>query len=74
MKVALIDDWCRKMFTLASTRLAWAAGVATAYFAANPDQWQQIMDRLPWWGPIAVGLITTLVAGGSRVVAFKKET
>lgn len=72
MKIELIDDWCRKMFTLASTRLAWAAGVATAYIAANPEQWAEIMNDLPSWAPFAIGLGTTLVAGGSRVVAFKR--
>lgn len=72
LKIELIDDWFKKLFTLASTRVAWVASCAVAYFAANPDQWTALMSRLPWWGPIAVGMSTMMLSGGSRVVTFKK--
>jgi hypothetical protein len=73
MKIQLIDNWFKSMFTLASTRVAWVAGIMLAYFSANPDQWVELNQHLPWWGHVLVGLGITLIAGGSRVITFRKD-
>lgn len=70
MQLSLIDNWLRKAFTLASMRLAWLASFATTYFATYPDQWMELMARLPWWAPIVIGMATMLSTGGTRLVTF----
>lgn len=74
MKVQLIDGWAAKLFTLGSTRLAWAAGVAAGYIAANPDQWKAFCDSLPPWAPFLIGFAVTAAAGGSRIVTITKSS
>ena len=76
--MTLIDDWFSQWWKLASTRLAMVAGAVTGYFAANPDQWADLMDLIPDpWRVVAVpliGITVTIVSGGSRVIAFKRKS
>lgn len=71
----LIDDWWRKMWRLASTRLALVAGFVTAYFIANPHELQAIISAIPdQWRPFVaplIGMIVTGTAAASRVIQFK---
>ena len=67
----LIDNW-KAAHKWASVRLAMLAGLAVAYFAAYPDQWQAVLATIPeplrpWFG-----LMVFAVAGGSRVVTFAR--
>lgn len=73
MKVGLIDNWGHGLWAYTSTKVGWAAGVATVYFSANPEQWYDLNSHLPWWGHILVGLGVALVSNGSRVLTFKKK-
>lgn len=53
------------------------AGIITAYFAANPEQWARLMDYIPEGykaiGIPLIGITVTLVSGGSRMIVFKAD-
>lgn len=67
-----------KFYKLGSVQLAALAGVIVAYFAANPNETEKLLNLLPE-GPlrilasIGIGLFVFSTATGSRIVSFKKK-
>ncbi len=73
----LIDE-AGKFYKLGSVQLAAVAGVLAAYFAANPNEAEKLLNLLPE-GPlrivasILIGLFVFSAATTSRLVSLKKK-
>lgn len=73
MKVALIEGWFTKLWTLASTRLAMLAAFVVWLSTQYPQQYADFMESLEWWQKIGIAFVVWSASAGSRVVAFKKS-
>lgn len=72
MKLTLIENWTRRMWTLASMRFMWVAASFAAWTAAYPDDYRALIGQLPeWTRPIVAFLVFALFGSATRLIRFK---